>query len=163
MIFVVGFNRFVGGLHWGSVIPSEVTLHLHILKKIWGRGGFAKNLVTQVTIILLINLLIINNSVAKENKNIYKQEYFRQLDYSFDQAYCLFDLMHQENRTWDTKAKNGSHYGLPQGRSEYLRTATYTQQITWHIKYIKNRYGTDRFGVANACGALSHWLMKGWH
>ncbi len=102
-----------------------------------------------MTIILLINLLTINNSFAKENKNTYKQEYFRQLNYSFDQAYCLFDLMHQENRTWDIKA--------------FLATATYRQQITWHIKYIKNRYGTDTFGTANVCAAYAHWLLKGWH
>ena len=160
---MLGFSRFVGGLHWGSVIPSEVALHLHNFKKLWGWGGFAKNLVTQVTIILLINLLTINNSFAKDNKNIYKQEYYKQLDYSVDQTNCLVALIHQENRSWDIRAQNGSHHGLPQGKSEYLATATYKQQITWHIKYLKNRYGTDRFGVANACGALSHWLMKGWH
>lgn len=113
--------------------------------------------------ILIINLLITNNAFAVQNKNIYKQEYFRQLHYSVDQIDCLVSLIDEENRSWDIRAKNGSHYGLPQGKSKFLATATYRQQITWHIKYIKNRYGTDRFGVANACGAWSHWLMKGWH
>jgi hypothetical protein len=112
---------------------------------------------------VMINLLTINPVHATNKINVYKQEYFKQLDYSVDQKDCLVALIHQENRTWDIKAKNGSHYGLPQGKSEYLATATYKQQITWHIKYIKNRYGSDRFGVANACGAWSHWLMKGWH
>ena len=163
MIFVVRFNRFVGGLHWNSVRPSDAISDLLNVFNWGGRGGFPKNLVTQVTMIVIINLLTINNCFAVENKNIYKQEYYKQLDYSIDQTNCLVALIHQENRTWNTKAKNGSHYGLPQGKSEYLRTATYTQQITWHIKYLKARYGVDRFGVANACGALSHWLMKGWH
>lgn len=157
------FNRFVGGLHWNSVRPSDATSYLLNVFNWGGRGGFPKNLVTQVTMILIINLLTINNSFAVENKNIYKQEYFRQLEYSVDQTDCLISLINEENRGWDPKAQNGSHFGLPQGRSKFLSTATYRQQITWHIKYLKNRYGTDRFGVANACGAWSHWLMKGWH
>ena len=160
---MIRLRRFVGGLHWNSVRPSDANSNLLNVSNWGGRGGFPKNLVTQVTIIFLTNLLIINNSFAKENKNIYKQEYFRQLDYSFDQAYCLFDLMYQENRNWDPKAKNGSHYGLPQGRSKFLSRATYRQQITWHVNYIKNRYGTDTFGTANVCAAYAHWLLKGWH
>ena len=160
---MLNFIRFVGGLHWGSVIPSEVALHLHNLKKLWGWGGFAKNLVTQVSIFVMITALNINPVNALENRRTYQMEYFKQLDQSPDQYSCLTSLITMENSRWDIRAKNGSHYGLPQGRSVYLATATYKQQITWHIKYLKNRYGTDRFGVANACGAWSHWLMKGWH
>jgi len=160
---MLGFNRFVGGLHWNSVRPSDAISYLLNVFNWGGRGGFPKNLVTQVTMILIINLLITNNSFAVQNKNIYKQEYFRQLEYSVDQTDCLISLINEENRSWDPKAQNGSHFGLPQGRSKFLARATYRQQITWHIKYLKNRYGTDRFGVANACGAWSHWLMKGWH
>jgi len=160
---MLGFNRFVGGLHWNSVRPSDAISYLPNILNWGGRGGFPKNLVTQVTMILILNLLTINDSFAQTKTEIYKQEYYYQLNYSTDQFNCLVALIHQENRRWDVKAKNGSHYGLPQGRSEYLATATYKQQITWHIKYLKNRYGTDRFGSANACGALSHWLMKGWH
>jgi len=149
------------GLRGNSVIPG-VTPNLLIVS-LMGGGGAIRNLVTQVSMFLIINLLTITNAYATTDKNIYKQEYYKQLDYSVDQTNCLVALIHQENRTWDTKAQNGSHYGLPQGKSKYLAKATYTQQITWHIKYLKSRYGTDRFGVANACGALSHWLMKGWH
>ncbi len=149
------------GLYGNSVIPG-VTPNLLIVSLMGGRGAI-RNLVTQVSMFLIINLLTITNAFATIDKNIYKQEYYKQLDYSVDQTNCLVALIHQENRTWDTQAQNGSHYGLPQGKSKYLATATYKQQITWHIKYLKSRYGTDRFGVANACGALSHWLMKGWH
>ena len=149
------------GLRGNSVIPGVIS-NLLIVLLMGGRGAI-RNLVTQVSMFVMINLLTINPVHATNKINVYKQEYFKQLDYSVDQKDCLVALIHQENRTWDIKAKNGSHYGLPQGKSEYLATATYKQQITWHIKYIKNRYGSDRFGVANACGAWSHWLMKGWH
>jgi len=158
------FGRFVGGLHWGSVIPSDAYFNSNIKKKYWGWGGFAKNQVTQVTMFLIIvlNLLNINNAFAQSKINIYKQEYFKQLKYDFDQAYCVIDLVMRES-SFNPKAQNGSHFGLPQGKSEYLKTATYKQQITWHIKYIKHRYGTDTFGTANACAAWAHWLKKGWH
>jgi hypothetical protein len=112
--------------------------------------------------VIIINLININPVFAKETTKTYQLEYFRQLELSTDQYDCLVPLVTMESR-WDPKARNGSHYGLPQGRSKYLATADYKAQITWHIKYLKHRYGTDRFGVANACGAWSAWLMKGWH
>jgi hypothetical protein len=156
------FNRFVGAYTEGRLYQVW-----HFLPRIkiflWGWGGFAKNLVTQVSIFVILIVVNINPVYALETKRIYQLEYLKQLNLDPDQYLCLTSLVTMENSRWDIKAKNGSHYGLPQGRSKYLKTATYKQQITWHIKYIKNRYGTDRFGVANACGAWSHWLMKGWH
>jgi hypothetical protein len=113
--------------------------------------------------VILINLININTVNALENKRTYQMEYLKQLDQSPDQYSCLTSLITMENSKWDIKAKNGSHHGLPQGRSKFLATADYKAQITWHVKYLKHRYGTDRFGVANACGAWAHWLMKGWH
>lgn len=161
---MLGFNRFVGGLHCNSVRPSVAISYLPHIFKWGGRGGFPNNLVTQVTMYLIIvfNIFNIDKSFAKPNVNVYKQEYFKQLDYNFDQFHCVNDLVTKESN-YNPLAKNGSHYGLPQGRSKYLKTATYKQQITWHIKYLKHRYGTDRLGTANACGAWAHWLMKGWH
>jgi hypothetical protein len=113
-------------------------------------------------LVILINLITINPVFAKQDTKTYQMEYLRQLEYSADQYDCLTPLITMESR-WNLRAVNGSHHGLPQGRSKFLATATYKEQITWHIKYLKNRYGTDRFGVANACGAWAHWLMKGWH
>ena len=116
-----------------------------------------------MSIFVILTVVNINPVNASETKRIYQLEYLKQLNSDPDQYHCLPSLVTMENSRWDIRAKNGSHYGLPQGKSEYLKTATYKQQITWHIKYLKHRYGTDRFGVANACGAWSHWLMKGWH
>lgn len=127
-----------------------------------GRGAI-RNLVTQVSMfVIIINLININPVFAKQDTKTYQMEYLRQLEYSADQYDCLTSLVTMESR-WDPKSKNGSHYGLPQGQSKFLATADYKAQITWHIKYLKHRYGTDRFGAANACGAWAHWLVKGWH
>jgi len=58
-----------------------------------------------------------------------------------DQMICLSKLYGKES-AWQSDAVNGSHYGIPQGRSEYLRTASPEQQIQWGLKYIDNRYGS---------------------
>jgi hypothetical protein len=58
-----------------------------------------------------------------------------------DQMICLSKLYGKES-AWNPKANSGSHWGIPQGRSEYLRTATPEQQIQWGLKYIDNRYGS---------------------
>lgn len=57
------------------------------------------------------------------------------------QMKCLGKLYGKES-AWNPKAVNGSHYGIPQGRSEYLRDALPEQQIMWGLKYIDNRYGS---------------------
>ena len=160
---MLSFNRFVGA--YTETQSYRVSLSNRYKNFfIWGWGGFPQNLVTQVSIfVILINLININTVNALENKRTYQMEYLKQLDQSPDQYSCLTSLITMENAKWDIKAKNGSHHGLPQGRSKFLATADYKAQITWHVNYLKHRYGTDRFGVANACGAWAHWLMKGWH
>ena len=85
----------------------------------------------------------------------YKQYAFIQLNNSFAEFYCLDDLYTAESR-WNPKAKNGTHYGIPQGNSEWLRKADPLQQIDWGIKYNKERYGS-------MCKALQHFKIKGWH
>jgi hypothetical protein len=57
------------------------------------------------------------------------------------QMICLSKLYGKES-AWQSDAVNGSHYGIPQGRSEYLRDASPEQQIQWGLKYIDNRYGS---------------------
>jgi len=72
------------------------------------------------------------------------------------QMRCLGLLWGKES-AWNPNAVNGSHYGIPQGRSIYLRDATIEQQIKWGLKYIHNRYEYD------TCKAWQHWIDKGWH
>ena len=94
------------------------------------------------------------NSVAKETTNHYRQWAFIQLN-DLDQFYCLDELNYKESR-WNPKAKNGSHYGIPQGRSKYLSRVDGYKQIDWQLKYIEKRY-------SNPCNALAHHKLKGWY
>jgi hypothetical protein len=94
-------------------------------------------------------------SVASVNTtNHYRQWAFMQLN-DLDQFYCLDELNYKESR-WNPKAKNGSHYGIPQGKSKWLATVDGFKQIDWQLKYIKKRYD-------NPCNALSHHKIKGWY
>jgi len=72
------------------------------------------------------------------------------------QMKCL-GLLYGKESAWNPNAVNGSHYGIPQGRSIYLKTATIEQQIKWGLKYIHNRYDYD------ICKAYEHWKAKNWH
>ena len=107
-------------------------------------------------LIALISCFLKDYSVAKEN---YKPMHYRQYILielqDFTEAYCLIDLYTAESRL-NPKARNGSHYGIPQGRSKYLATVDGTKQIDWGIKYNLNRYGS-------MCKAYEHYKLKGWH
>ena len=92
--------------------------------------------------------------VYADTTNTYRQWAFIQLN-NLDEFYCLDYLYFRESR-WNPKAVNGSHYGIPQGRSKYLLKANGYKQVEWGIKYNLNRYGS-------MCKALDHYKLKGWH
>jgi hypothetical protein len=95
-----------------------------------------------------------DDSVAANKTNHYRQYAFIQLN-NLDQFYCLDELNFKESR-WNPKAKNGSHHGIPQGRSKWLATVDGFKQIDWQLKYIQKRYD-------NPCNALAHHKIKGWY
>jgi len=107
-------------------------------------------------LIAFISCFSKDHSVAKENykPTHYKQYILIELN-NFEEAYCLIDLYTAESRL-NPLARNGSHYGIPQGRSKYLATVDGTKQINWGIKYNLHRYGS-------MCKALEHYKIKGWH
>jgi len=107
-------------------------------------------------LIAFISCFLKDYSVAKENykPTHYKQYILIKLN-NFTEAYCLIELYTAESRL-NPLARNGSHYGIPQGRSKYLATASGTKQIDWGIKYNLVRYGS-------MCKALEHYKIKGWH
>ena len=75
---------------------------------------------------------------------------------SSKQYKCLDKLWTKESN-WNPKSKLGSHYGIPQGRSIYLKNADPYEQIDWGLKYLRNRYSKDF-----ACEALAHMKAKGY-
>jgi hypothetical protein len=119
-------------------------------------AGLGRRRVWQALCILAFTCLLKDYSVAAENykPTHYKQYILIELN-NFEQAYCLIELYHNESR-FNPLARNGSHYGIPQGRSKYLSRVDGIKQIDWGIKYNLHRYGS-------MCAALNHFKIKGWH
>ena len=118
------------------------------------RGRFARCSLV-VTALCLANISGFEKANSVEPRtNHYRQWAFIQLN-NLDEFYCLDELYYKESR-WNPKAKNGSHYGIPQGRSKWLATVDGYKQIDWQLKYIKKRY-------SNPCNALEHHKIKGWY
>ena len=108
-----------------------------------------------ISLFIVINIAFLKiDSVYADTTNNYRQWAFIQLN-NLDQFYCLDELNYKESR-WNPKAKNGSHYGIPQGRSKYLSRVDGYKQIDWQLKYIERRY-------SNPCNALQHHKIKGWY
>ena len=72
------------------------------------------------------------------------------------QQYICLSVLYGKESAWDDKAVNGSHYGIPQGRSEYLKTANKYEQVDWGLAYIEHRYGTP-------CAALRFFRENNYH
>jgi len=81
---------------------------------------------------------------------------------SIRQFDCLVTLWDRESN-WRPKAKNGTHYGIPQGHSPSLRLSNGYHQVDWGIAYIRSRYGIDLAGRVNACAALAHSYAHWWY
>ena len=107
-------------------------------------------------VIYTLSPLKIDSATAYDNykPTHYKQYILIELN-DFTEAYCLIELYTAESGL-NPHARNGSHYGIPQGKSRYLATVNGVKQIDWGIKYNRNRYGS-------MCNALKHYKIKGWH
>ena len=86
---------------------------------------------------------------------------YAQAQLSKDHYKCISTLYGKES-AWKASASNGSHHGIPQGRSKWLATATPLQQIDWGLAYIAHRYGKVD-GQPDTCAALNHWKKYNWH
>ena len=72
------------------------------------------------------------------------------------EQYICLSVLYGKESAWNDKAVNGSHYGIPQGRSEYLKTASKYEQVDWGLAYIEARYGTP-------CAALRFFRENNYH
>jgi hypothetical protein len=77
------------------------------------------------------------------------------------QESCHNEIVYRESR-WNPKAKNGSHYGLYQGKSKSLEKANTIRQWWWYWNYVTHRYGVTLKDEPNYCKALHHLKTKGW-
>lgn len=77
------------------------------------------------------------------------------MSHNYTEYLCAKEIIRKESN-YNINAKNGSHYGLAQGRSLYLKSASYTEQLAWFYRYTRSRYG-------EACKALEHHKKHNWY
>jgi len=94
-------------------------------------------------------------STAAKDYIDYKTYSLYLLDFNYKEYNCLVELYNHESN-WNPLSKNGSHYGIPQGNSEWLKDQDGWTQVQWGLDYIGHRYGEP-------CIALDHWSKYGWH
>jgi len=91
---------------------------------------------------LFIGSLSLQMQPAQANTIDHYKLYAHSRIIQWNEFMCFKDIITKENRNWDVRAKNGSHYGLGQMRSKWYRNLDGYRQIDASIKYIHNRYGS---------------------
>jgi hypothetical protein len=139
-----------------NVLDKGVTLSL--LKRFRRLVQAASRIACAVVSVLGMLLLSSANAAAPIHDGIQIQQTpkaYAKAVLPLHEFKCVNKLYYYESR-WNHKARNGSHYGIPQGRSIYLKTATGIEQIKWGLKYNKNRYGSN-------CNALAFFRENNYH
>lgn len=82
--------------------------------------------------------------------------------YGFSKVHTLQEMgamneLYTRESNWNPLARNGSHHGICQGKSIYLRNKSFVIQLDWCHKYIVHKYN------GSYVKALDHWRLYGWH
>jgi hypothetical protein len=135
-----------------------MTITLNLLKCFRHFAQAATRIACAVVSVLGILFISAANAVAPIHDGIQIQQSpkaYAKAVLPIHEYKCALELYTRESN-WRPNAKNGSHYGIPQGRSIYLKTASPIEQVKWGIKYNNNRYGSS-------CAALNHFKKFNWH
>jgi len=135
-----------------------MTITLNLLKCFRHLAQAATRIACAIVSVLGILFISAANAVAPIHNGIQIQQTPKQYAKAvlpIDQYKCALELYTKESN-WRVEAKNGPHYGIPQGRSIYLKTATGIEQVKWGISYNLNRYGS-------MCEALAFFKANNYH
>ena len=86
--------------------------------------------------------LITTTTQANTNKADHYKLYAHSRILNDVQYKCFTRIIYKESR-WNHLAKNGSHFGLGQMRSQHYRNLDPYRQIDQTLKYIAHRYGSS--------------------
>jgi hypothetical protein len=135
-----------------------MTITLNLLKCFRHLAQAATRIACAIVSVLGILFISAANAVAPIHNGIQIQQTPKQYAKAvlpIDQYKCALELYTKESN-WRVEAKNGPHYGITQGRSIYLKTATGIEQVKWGISYNLNRYGS-------MCEALAFFKANNYH
>ena len=116
-----------------------------------------KGIVRVVAIVLGISLFLpMGHAIPAQLDPKQSPKAFAKSQIPSNKQWLCLNKLYSKESAWNPKARNGSHYGIPQGRSIYLKTATAHQQVSWGLRYISHRYQTP-------CQAWQHFKQRNWH
>ena len=122
-------------------------------------GERLKPIARMRSLVLLGALCVVSTTPAEANQKIDQYKlYAHSRVINYEQFICLSKIIYKESR-WNPLAKNGSHNGIPQGRSEYLARVDGYKQVEWGLSYIHN-HGIYQ---GDTCKAWQHWKDYNWH
>jgi hypothetical protein len=118
-----------------SLLPSSSAS-----ERLWPCSSLRSLVVVGVLCFGLVSLSI-QMQPAQANEVDHYKLYAHSRIINYDQYRCFSHIIYKESR-WSVKAKNGSHFGLGQMRSQHYRNLDGYRQIDKTIKYINHRYGS---------------------
>jgi len=154
----MGLNKTTRLVTCGYANEFDRGITLNLLKCFRHFAQAATRIACAVVSVVGILFISAANAVAPIHDGIQIQQtpkQYAKANLPLHEYKCALELYTKESN-WRPNAKNGSHYGIPQGRSIYLKTADPIAQVKWGIAYSDARYGS-------MCQALKHFKTKGWH
>jgi hypothetical protein len=154
----MNIKKTLHGLTWAFRNELDKGITLNLLKCFRHFAQAAARIACAVVSVLGILFISAANAVAPIHDGIQIQQSpkaYAKAVLPIHEYKCALELYTRESN-WRPNAKNGSHYGIPQGNSIYLKTASPIEQIKWGIKYNKNRYGSN-------CAALRFFQRNNYH
>ena len=127
-----------------NTLKLDTLITLNLLKRFRRLAQAAPRIACAIVSVLGMLLLSSANAAAPIHNGIQIQQtpkMYAKAVLPIDEFKCIGKLYGKES-AWKEDAKNGPHYGIPQGRSIYLKTASGIEQVKWGISYNLNRYGS---------------------
>ena len=143
-------RKFDTNLHGGCTLDAYNTQSLfHLISKNESSFNYLVKIKKMInkkrkSLLLIATLIALQGSntahAAKSNTDSLRL-YAHSRIVSFEQFLCFNKIITKESN-WRVHAKNGSHFGLGQMRSQWYRNLDGFRQVDETIKYINKRYQT---------------------
>lgn len=108
---------------------------------------------TAIVIMLSMTFAVPSSHAATPSKEIESFKIYAHMKLMDTKQFICLNTLWIKESNWNPKAKNGSHYGIPQLRNKLVKNMNGYQQVEIGLKYIAHRYSLP-------CNALAFWKEK---
>ena len=108
---------------------------------------------TAIVMMLSMTFAVPSSHAATPSKEIESFKIYAHMKLMDTKQFICLNTLWIKESNWNPKAKNGSHYGIPQLRNKIVKNMNGFQQVEIGLKYIAHRYSLP-------CNALAFWNHK---